>query len=200
MLKGYIRLAAGGQPEDEQQAALARIEVDPAAIYTDTPAKRRKEGQPPFPERERLIRSLRKGQGDVVAVAEEGTLGAAPDDTLRALAQIAERGAVLKVARTGKVYTFEPSAAQVFDLLRDGEHQRRKRRAAHARVANNKMGKGGVPALRGRKKELARKAWHTEFERSGEDVARQFNVSRQTMYDTFGERGMPDATEKGRRR
>ena len=33
-----------------------------------------------------------------------------------------------------------------------------------------------------------------------EDVAREYGVSRQTMYDTFGERGMPDATEKGRRR
>lgn len=198
MRKGFIRIAPGGQPEEQQEAALVRADVDPADIYREVPIKRRKEGAPRFAQREALIRSLRPGKADVVVIPEEGTLGDSPDDTLRALAQIAERGAVVEVARTRRTYTFEPSAAAVLDLLRDGEHQRRKHRAAYARVALNRSGKGGVPALRGKRKERARKAW-MDPARSGEDVAREFGVSRQTMYATFGPKVAPDATQKGRR-
>lgn len=199
MQKGYIRIAPGGQPEEQQEAALVRADVDPSDIYREVPIKRRKEGAPRFPQREAMIRSLRIGKTDVVVIPEEGTLGDSPDDTLRALAQIAERGAVVKVARTGKSYSFEPSAAAVLDLLRDGEHQRRKHRAAHARVALNKLGKGGVPALQGKTKERARRAY-MDPARSAEDVAKEFGVSRQTLWATFGAKNTPDATQKGRRR
>lgn len=183
----------------QQREILERAPEPPEAIYEDVQPKRRKAGAPALPERERLTRSLRAGAGDVVLVADEGVLGRSWDDTLAAAAKLAERGAVLRIARTGQEYAYQPRDAEVMDFFRLGDSLRKKRRAEHARAVLNKMGKGGVPALLGAKKEAARKAWF-DPKKSGAEAAKEFGVSRTTMHNTFGPRNTPDVTQRGRPR
>lgn len=201
MRRFYLRTAGYGLSEQQQRGILASWGLDAdedAPAYIDGPAKkRRKEGEAALPDRERMMRSLRKG--DEVVVAEEGIIGLTPDDTLRALAQIAEKSAVLVVARTGNSYAYEPRDALMADLLRDGEHQRKSRRAAFARQNNDQMGKGGVKALKGAVRDRAKEAWFNP-KLSGAEVVKEFGVSRATFYNEFGPRNAPDATQKGRRR
>jgi DNA invertase Pin-like site-specific DNA recombinase len=201
MIRGYIRVAAYGPNEAEQRAALERAGLTdpPGVIYVDLPPKRRKVGAPALPEREKLTRSLRSGAQDVVLVADASIIGTSWDDMLGAMARFADREAVVRIANTGKEYAYVPRDAEMMDLFRDAEHTRQRQRAAHARRSATAMGKGGVPALRGAKKDKAKAAWR-DPKRSGSEVAAEFGVSRQTLYQTFGPRGTPDATKRGRRR
>lgn len=199
MVRGYIRVAAYGQTEEEQRTLLERAPEPPGAFYVDyPPPKRRKPGAPEFPERQKLILSLRPGAGDVVLLVDESIIGKNLDDMLGAMARIADRGAVVRVARTALDYDWGPRDALMMDFVRDGEHIRKKHLAAHARRTLNKMGKGGVKALKGAKKDKAKAAWF-DPKRSGEEVAEEFGVSRTTLHNYFGPRNTPDATQKGRR-
>jgi hypothetical protein len=58
---------------------------------------------------------------------------------------------------------------------------------------------GGYMWSRARALDKAKAAWR-DPKRSGSEVAAEFGVSRQTLYQTFGPRGTPDATKRGRRR
>lgn len=200
MRRGYIRLSVTGPDLETQQDALRSAGItdfsDHGAVYVDAAPKQRSKEKPELPAREALMRSCRPGADDEVAVAEEGILGLDPDDTLRVMAILAERSATLFVVASGKSYRWHPDAAEAIDLVREGEHQRAKWRAAHAR----KKAPPRKKVLRAAEKAKAKLAWF-DHTKSGEEVAREFGVGHRTLYNTFGPRGAPlFGGQKGRRK
>lgn len=197
MQRGYIRLSTEAPPEDHQRAELAKAGVDPDAIYVDEPPKRRAKDAPRYPQRAYLIQSLRPAAKDVVVISDECVLGSGWDDVMETMARIADKSAVLKVAKTGRVFEWDPRVAQAIDLLRDGEYQRLKLRAKHAGTYATGFQRGGNLVLTGKKKDAAKLAWRDPA-RSAKSIAAEFGVGVRTLYNYFGNRA--EGAPKGRGR
>lgn len=200
MKRGYIRLGVTLPEETAQRRALASAGVDMAEggpVYCDAAPKRRDKGKPDLPERERAIRSLRKGGGDELVVAEEGVLGLDADDLNRVLQVVTERGAVVTVVAAAKSYRWSPELPEALAFIREAVHQHGKWRAANAR----RHGKPRQKVLRGASKDAAKVDWFNPI-LSAEEVATKWEVGVRTLYNLFGARGTPPfgARVKGRRR
>lgn len=201
--RGYIRISVTGPTREQQQDALRRAGIedfgDHGPVYVDELPKRRAEGKDPLPERATLIRSLRPAAQDVVVISDEGILGTSMDDTIRAAAMIAERGATVYVANKTREFRWHPDAAEALDVMREAEHQRALWRAAHARRSGTGIRRGGKRALDTRDKALAKIDWF-DPKLSGSEVAEKWSVGLKTLHTWFGPRGTPRFGGKGRRK
>lgn len=201
--RGYIRLSVTGPTLEQQKDALRRGGIedfsDHGPVYIDELPKRRAEGKDPLPERATLIRSLRPPERDIVVISDEGILGTSMDDTIRAAAMIAERGATIYVVSKAREFHWHPDAAEALDVMREAEHQRALWRAAHARKSATGARRGGTRALSDKDKALCKIDW-LDQQYSGLQVSKKWGVSVETLYRWFGPKGTPRFGNRAGRR
>lgn len=180
----YLREALSLPGVPEQQAILRRADVpgvDPACdrAYLDTAPRKRKGGRPVFEERDRAVRAIRRGAGDVVCVAYAAVLAVSVEDALPVLEEIARRGASVMVAADGLVVGPDDGAGMIRLAQRiaaDAAQARtRKARAGAAQAA--RLGKQARQAAWA----LAAELW-PQADISVAEIKRRTGLGTSTLY------------------
>lgn len=162
----YLRQAAGLPPIGEQQAILrasgqkgVNPETDRAYLDTRSTKRAGRDGGD-FPERDRCIRAIRKGEGDVLHIAVPGVLAVGHDDAVKTLKRILDRGASLRVASLG--LTIGPGdGVAVLEMAVAIAKDAAKARTARARAKKAEQGKI-QPEARIKATALAKEMWEAE--------------------------------------
>ncbi len=198
----YICLRKGLPSEAEQRAALSAggaSDEELADVWLDD-CRRGKGGQP---ERDYIPGAAR--DGDVVLVARLGVLATTPADALRFVSRIAEEGAVLRDASTGRSYSVRPEAAQdVADALRlaaDIAEDERRAVMERARKAI-KAPRGAEPKMTDADKERAARFWFDQT-LTTKQATEKAGWKERTLYRSLGKRNRPafgKAITKARRK
>lgn|GEM_PF-4078414 len=162
----YLREAAGLPSVTEQQAihrAAGQAGVDPERdrAYLDLrPRNRAGRDGGDLPERERCLKAIRRGAGDVVHIAVPGVLAVSHDDAVKVLRRIMERGASLRIASLG--LTVGPGdGVAVLELAVAIAKDAAKARTARARASRAERGKV-LPEVRMKATALAKEMWEAE--------------------------------------
>ncbi len=191
MRLGYIRIDRAGPSREDQEAALRAAGITDFSadgpVYLDAMPKRRpKAGVDPLPARTDLLRALRKGEGDEVAIHSPARLGSSRGEVLAALEAIGRAGAAIYDCASGKVIAVHPDAALAIGFAAEAESQGQRERAARAR--RGKVRHAGPPlALTGKRLIQAGEAW-ADPSKSAEQVAEEVKASVSTLYRRFGNR------------
>jgi hypothetical protein len=131
--------SAERQMEVPCAAGLIALNPERDNAYLDA-ARRRRMADLVLVERAHAIHACRPG--DELWIATPAVLGASVDDALSVLEQVTRRGAVLRIAATGKMFTWHPEAASALALAIGEELRRAKtstaREAAKAREARTR--------------------------------------------------------------
>ncbi len=187
----YKCLRKGLPAEAEQDAALlagGATAEELAEAYVDD--CRRKSDQP---QRDYIPGAARPG--DVILVPRLGVLATSDAVALRFAAAIAEHGATLKDASTGRTYRVRPEAAQdVADALRLAADMREdERRIVLARARSHvKARPGKKPEMSEEDKARARVYWLDQSLTNAEAMARIGGGWKERMlYDALGKRRRP---------
>ena len=161
-------------------------------MWLDDCRRKPRPGQPAQPERGHILGAARPG--DVVLVASLGVLATTDADALRLAAAIAEAGAVLREARTGRTYRVRPEAApDVADALRLAadikEDERRlvmERARSHIKVRPT----GATPVMDQAAKDWAAVYWYDQS-LTTEQAAAKAGYHQRTLYRALGKRNRP---------
>jgi hypothetical protein len=187
----YKCLRKGLPAEAEQDAALlagGATAEELAEAYVDD--CRRKPDQP---QRDYIPGAARPG--DVILVPRLGVLATSDAVALRFAAAIAEHGATLKDASTGRTYRVRPEAAQdVADALRLAADMREdERRIVLARARSHvKARPGKAPEMSEDEKARARVYWLDQSLTNAEAMAKIGGGWKERMlYDALGQRRRP---------
>jgi hypothetical protein len=190
----YICLRKGLPTEAEQRVALAAggaTAEELADVWLDDCRRKPRPGEAAQPERDHILGAAR--EGDVVLVARLGVLSTTDPDALRFAASLAEQGATLKDASTGKTYRVRPEAAQdVADGLRlvaDIREDERRITLERAR-SHIKARPGRAPEMDEDEKARARVYWHDQTLTNAEAVAKIGRPER-LIYRALGKRHRP---------
>ncbi len=188
----YICLRKGLPDEATQRAALAAggaSTEELADVWLDDCRR----AKAPQTERGHILGAAR--QGDVVLVARLGVLSTTREDALRFVASLAELGAVLRDASTGRSYSVRPEAAQdVADALAlAADIAADERRATLERARRHiKAQLGAKPSMTEDDKERARRFWHDQSITTAEAVAKiGGGLSERVLYRHLGKRHRP---------
>jgi len=187
----YKCLRKGLPSEAEQDAALlagGATAEELAEAYVDD--CRRKADQP---QRDYMPGAAR--EGDVILVPRLGVLATSDAVALRFAAAIAEHGATLKDASTGRTYRVRPEAAQdVADALRLAADMREdERRIVLARARSHvKARPGKRPQMSDEEKARALVYWHDMTLTNAEAMAKiGGGWSERMLYDNLKKRHRP---------
>lgn len=186
----YLRVSKGLPTEAEQRAAIVASSgatpEEMAEAWVDRQARKSKQGDPRFPERDRMLRSIH--EGDEVWVARPGIIGASEPDILDFLAEMTEHGGVLHVASTGGRHRFVPGLEEVMRLVADIRAD--ERAAVMAKARANVKRPAGKPRITPERLAAARALWfdHTI---DGDEAAKRAGIGRRTLHRHFGPRETP---------
>lgn len=180
---------------DDQRAAVraaGATEEEVAGAYLDRCMRKPRRGEPAQPQRDYLPGAAR--EGDEVLVARLGVLATTRDDALRFVSAIAEHGAALRDAATGRRFSVRPEAAQdVADALliaADIEADEQDARMEKARQGKRKRKTGGVPSPSPERIEAARAPWF-DHRLSEAEVETITGIKGRTLRRHLGNRGTP---------
>lgn len=196
LLRGYVR-SIPGLSEVRQRAALHRAGIparEGAPIYSDNVGS--------FPaQRKALIRSLRPGAGDIVLVAMLCCLAKDRNDLRAVMQAIADQGATVLEAQTGRRSNSPDCTAMTLDAVQYWSGRNRfYTDADEAREAGAIGGKTTAERVRKSRMplDMARAIWagKENIHRSNEDVLHLINKDRRwsvkwsmtTAYRLLGKR------------
>lgn len=190
----YICLRKGLPSEAEQRSAMAAAgatEEELADPWRDDCRKRVRSGLPAQPARDYIPGAARKG--DVVMVARLGVLATTHEDALRFVSAIAEHGAVLHDASSGRRYSVRPEAAQdVADALAlAADIAADERRASLAKARSHITQRASSKTELSPDRDAAARAVWFNHTLSGLEAAAQIGLPLKTCYNLFGKRGSP---------
>jgi DNA invertase Pin-like site-specific DNA recombinase len=176
---GYARVSSIGQDLDAQLAALAAAGVDTGRVFTDKLSGSVKTERPGLTA---LLDYARPG--DVIVVAAIDRLGRSVVEVTRTIADLGERGIVLRAIREG-VDTATPTGravAAIMATLAELELELgRERRAASRESRRSRR----LPVTKPPKLDAERQAQLRRLADTGEPVpelAAAFKISRATAY------------------
>lgn len=178
----FIRLGKGLPSEADQRAALAHDGVTEAELaeawVEPAPRKSVEPAQWGY-----MLGALR--EGDEVSISRPAVLAASEREARERLAAMAERGAVLRIASTGRRYKWHPDAAEALQLALDVRADERSLVMGKARA--------GLKAL-GRKKftpqqwKDAHRLWADKAV-TAEAAAERSGIAQRTLYRKLGPKG-----------
>lgn len=174
---GFIKTTSGGLSEAEQRSALEAVGItgldNESAIFID--------------DREAAIDVL--AAGDVFVVSDPGRVGSGAIDVMKALQEIAARGAAIMRADSGEVFSWSPDATRILNFTVEAAGQTRKEIAANARrvKAENNI-PGGIPAFDWTPEIVAKlNGWIDEGIKTRQEMADELGVSRSTVQRKLAE-------------
>jgi DNA invertase Pin-like site-specific DNA recombinase len=175
---GYVRVSTAQQTTDQQRDALEAAGVDASRIFEDVMSGARTDR----PGLQRLLDYAR--EGDTVTVVALDRLGRSTIHVLQTMAELNERGIILKSQREGVDFSTPVGqmVAAIMSAMAEMERTLIRERAAAAREAARIRGRhtGRPRALTNAQAALARR-----MRASGEPIptiARTLGVSRATVY------------------
>jgi hypothetical protein len=192
--KFYMRESPGLPSLKAQKAALGLDKIaedDP--VYIDVnPKRRRSTPGEPYPELALVIRSLRSGESDELAVFGPEIFGGSDGQIFDVVQAVGAKGAAIYDATADQLVAWEPKAVALIAWVKAGGTRHREGILRKARIARAQSGKPyGKPAkLTGKALEAARAIW-TDPNLTRAQAAEKLGFSPAHGYRIFGATALP---------
>lgn len=184
MRVAFIRLGKGLPSEAEQRAALAADGAAPDEVAEAWVEPAPKKGAAPV-QWGYMLGALR--EGDEVAISRPAILAASEREARERLAALTERGAVLRIASTGRSYRWHPDAAEALQLAADVRADERSLVMGKARAGLAALGRQRFEPQQWKE---ARALW-ADPAVTAEAAAERSGIGMRTLYRKLGPKGTP---------